>query len=348
MGHQEFDSQLGAAEIRLPKKHVDMALFDADHDGDRPRNDADDDADGKAKYKVRVVWANVIKFTMLHMLGLVGIIALPFVSFKTILWAIVTFYISGLGVTAGAHRLWTHRSYKARFPLRLFLTIANTMASENSIYTWTRDHRTHHKYSETDADPHNAKRGFFFAHIGWLMCRKHPEVLRLGKKIDMSDLRRDSLVMFQHRHYVPLAITVCFLIPSLVPVFFWNESFILAYFISVVRYLAILHTTWLVNSAAHLWGEKHYDIHINPAENHGVALLALGEGFHNYHHTFPHDYSTSEWRYSLNFTTFFIDVCAWIGMAYDRRSMSKEMVKNRILRTGPGTDKPVEHEDRDY
>ena len=65
--------------------------------------------------------------------------------------------MSGLGITAGAHRLWSHRTYKARLPLRLLLVLANTMAGENSIYTWTRDHRTHHKFSETHGDPHNAK-----------------------------------------------------------------------------------------------------------------------------------------------------------------------------------------------
>ncbi len=68
-------------------------------------------------------------------------------------------------MTAGAHRLWSHRSYKARLPLRCFLAFANSMATENSLYVWCRDHRVHHKFSETNADPHNAKRGFFFAHV---------------------------------------------------------------------------------------------------------------------------------------------------------------------------------------
>lgn len=74
------------------------------------------------------------------------------------------------GVTAGAHRYWTHRSYKARLPFQIFLMLANCMATENSIYVWSRDHRVHHKFSETDADPHNAKRGFFFAHVRFLFC----------------------------------------------------------------------------------------------------------------------------------------------------------------------------------
>lgn len=77
--------------------------------------------------------------------------------------------LSGLGITAGAHRLWAHRSYKARFPLRVILMIFNTIAFQDAAMHWARDHRVHHKYSETDADPHNATRGFFFSHMGWLL-----------------------------------------------------------------------------------------------------------------------------------------------------------------------------------
>lgn len=71
--------------------------------------------------------------------------------------------------------------------------------SQNDIYEWARDHRVHHKYSETDADPHNAKRGFFFAHIGWLLVRKHPDVIEKGKKLELTDLKADKVVTFQRR-----------------------------------------------------------------------------------------------------------------------------------------------------
>lgn len=70
---------------------------------------------------------------------------------------------------------------------------------QNSIFTWCRDHRLHHRYSDTDADPHNAKRGFFFSHIGWLLCKKHPYVKELGKRIDMSDLQNDWMIMTQKK-----------------------------------------------------------------------------------------------------------------------------------------------------
>lgn len=123
-------------------------------------------------------------------------------------------FLGGMGITAGAHRLWSHRAYKARLPLRIFLMLCNTMAFQNSIYEWTRDHRVHHKYTDTNADPHNSRRGFFFAHMGWLMCRKHPDVKAKGKLIDMSDLRADPVVMFQKKSVlvVPVPLFLRYLI----------------------------------------------------------------------------------------------------------------------------------------
>lgn len=112
---------------------------------------------------------------------------------------IFLYYFGGFGITAGAHRLWGHRSYKAKWPLRLILIIANTIAFQKSVFYWVRDHRVHHKFNETDADPHNAKRGLFFSHVGWLLCRKHPEVFAKGKTLDMSDLYADPIVMFQFK-----------------------------------------------------------------------------------------------------------------------------------------------------
>ncbi|GBM82647.1 Stearoyl-CoA desaturase 5 [Araneus ventricosus] len=104
-----------------------------------------------------------------------------------------------LGITAGAHRLWSHRSYKAKWPLRVFLCILNIVAFQNDIYEWSRDHRVNHKFTDTDADPHNIKRGFFFVRIGSLLCKKHPDVAKKGKTIFLEDLSADPIVRFQRR-----------------------------------------------------------------------------------------------------------------------------------------------------
>lgn len=196
--------------------------------------------------------------------------------------------LSGLGITAGAHRLWAHRSYKAKLPLRIILMIFNTIAFQDAAMHWARDHRVHHKYSETDADPHNATRGFFFSHVGWLLCRKHPDVIEAGKKLDISDLKNDPVLRFQAKYYLILMPLMCFVIPTMIPIYFWGETFKNAFFVATMfRYTFILNVTWLVNSAAHKWGDKPYDLSISPSQNPTVAFFALGEGWHNYHHVFP-------------------------------------------------------------
>lgn len=291
------------------------------------------------KRRPQLVWRNIILMGYFHLAALYGFY-LMFTSARiyTVIYAIILYQLGGLGITAGAHRLWAHRSYKAKWPLRLFLTMCNTLAFQNSVIEWSRDHRVHHKYSETDADPHNAKRGFFFAHVGWLLCKKHPEVKSKGKGIDMSDLYEDPILALQHKYYLIVMPLVCFVLPVAIPYFFWNEMFINAFCINMSRYCFTLNATWLVNSAAHLFGGKPYDRFINPAENISVSIFALGEGWHNYHHTFPWDYKTSELgKYSTNFTAAFIDFMAKIGMAYDLKTVSTEMIKKRVARTGDGT-----------
>lgn len=240
----------------------------------------------------------------------------------------------GLGITAGAHRLWSHRSYKAKLPLRIFLMLCNCVAVQNDLIEWCRDHRLHHKSSETDADPHNSNRGWFFAHIGWLLHRKHPKVLEMGHKLDLTDLYNDPVLVFQKQHYWSLALFFGFLLPMTACYIYFGESLTDALCVTIWRYVTSLHCTWFVNSAAHIWGSQDYDQNIEPRESCFVSLGALGEGFHNYHHTFPFDYSTSEHGYYFNFTTTFIDFMSFLGLAYGLRSVDPDVIEKRRARTG--------------
>ncbi|XP_017110446.1 acyl-CoA Delta12-desaturase [Drosophila elegans] len=292
------------------------------------------------KRRLKLVWRNIIAFGYLHLAALYGAyLMVTSAKWQTVILAYLLYVVSGLGITAGAHRLWAHRSYKAKWPLRVILVIFNTIAFQDAAYHWARDHRVHHKYSETDADPHNATRGFFFSHVGWLLCKKHPEVKAKGKGVDLSDLRADPILMFQKKYYMLLMPIACFIIPTVVPMYFWGESFMNAWFVATMfRWCFILNVTWLVNSAAHKFGGRPYDKFINPSENISVAILAFGEGWHNYHHVFPWDYKTAEFgKYSLNFTTAFIDFFAKIGWAYDLKTVSTDIIKKRVKRTGDGT-----------
>nr|XP_034174557.1 acyl-CoA Delta(11) desaturase-like isoform X1 [Osmia lignaria] len=294
----------------------------------------------KQKYVRRIVWRNVIIFGYLHLGAVYGLyLMLTSAKLSTTLFAITLHILGALGITAGAHRLWAHKSYKAKWPLQLLLMIFNTIAFQDAAIDWARDHRLHHKYSETNADPHNAKRGFFFAHVGWLLCRKHPDISEKGKGIDLSDLRNNRILAFQKKYYKVLMPICCFILPTVIPVVAWDETWLNAYFVpTILRYVFSLNMTWLVNSAAHLYGNKPYDKYINPVENMGVAIGALGEGWHNYHHVFPWDYKTAELgNYRYNVTTAFIDLCAKLGLAYDLKIVPYDVVKKRVERTGDGS-----------
>ncbi|XP_046476399.1 acyl-CoA Delta-9 desaturase-like isoform X1 [Neodiprion pinetum] len=289
-----------------------------------------------------LVWKNIFRLGFFHV-GFVfacsvygfGLSAVP-IKWLTVLWAVIGYYVSGIGITAGVHRLWSHRAYKATLGLRIMLMLMYSAAGLYGIFYWVKDHRIHHKYSDTDADPHNVKRGFFFSHIGWLMVERHPEYRRRQKEIDLSDIIADPVVMFNKKYERELFIIFCIAIPVAVPVIFWGETLLHAILTQCfIRFVFTLHCTLSVNSVAHLWGYRPYNRVINPAENSIVSLLTAGEGFHNYHHTFPWDYKASEWPYlSLNYTTLFIHALWKIGWAYDLREPSPALVQKVIHEIG--------------
>ncbi|PNF16818.1 hypothetical protein B7P43_G19111, partial [Cryptotermes secundus] len=158
---------------------------------------ANGEADTATPAKQQMKWNNVILLTVIHLLALYSLlVVVPRAKLITVLWDLLYGIVGGIGVTAGAHRLWTHRSYKAKLPLRIILAGLYLEAGMNPLFEWVRDHRVHHKFSDTDADPHNASRGLFFSHVGWLMQKKHPQVLRRGREVDMSDILADPVIRF--------------------------------------------------------------------------------------------------------------------------------------------------------
>lgn len=200
--------------------------------------------------------------------------------------------------------------------------LCNSIANQGSIYHWARDHRVHHKFSETDADPHNATRGFFYAHMGWLLVKKDPAVVKAGREMDFSDLLADPIVRYQKMLDPWFTLYMCYVMPAQVASHFWGEDFWNAFFVcGALRYCIVLHFTWLVNSAAHLYGDHPYDVLSYPAENPVVSWCAVGEGWHNWHHKYPFDYAASEYGVSSQFnpSKLFIDACACVGLVWDRK-----------------------------
>ncbi|XP_050437283.1 acyl-CoA Delta(11) desaturase-like [Adelges cooleyi] len=315
-------------------------LHEAQEDNDSENERTSKPAPLSSDKQQEIIWSNVVLITLFHLLAVAALFTyLSSTKLPTIVWGVIIGGIGGFGVTGGAHRYFTHRSFKAKLPLQIILMACYTVSGQNSIPDWVRDHRVHHKFSETDADPHNANRGFFFSHVGWLMQRKHPEVYRRGKTVDMSDITNDPLVQFHTKYFLPLKLLLCFVLPVIVPVLAWNENWMESIAsIGVVRYVLNLNFTWSVNSVAHIWGNKPYDKRIQPVQNLAVSIVAMGEGWHNYHHVFPWDYRAAELGgYMLNTTTMWLDFFAWLGWAYDRKSPSPQLVQQVALNHGDGS-----------
>ena len=235
----------------------------------------------------------------------------------------------GLGITAGAHRLWSHRSYKAKPILQWFLMILNSICNQGHLIYWCRDHRIHHKHSDTEKDPHSSVHGFFYAHMGWLLIHKPEIVKEAGKSISIEDLKNNPIVMFQYNLYPWWNFIWCFIIPMLYGKWrlgnYWDGFLIFG----MLRWVLTLHATWCVNSVAHFFGYRPYK-NIPPTESLATSVLAVGEGWHNYHHRFPFDYSASEYGIfkQYNPTKLFIDTMNYLELAYDLKRVQKNKNNN--------------------
>ncbi|XP_076289107.1 acyl-CoA Delta-9 desaturase-like isoform X2 [Lasioglossum baleicum] len=210
---------------------------------------------------------------------------------------------------------------------------AQTMAGQNSMFTWARDHVLHHKYSDTDADPHNSTRGLFFAHMGWLMLKKHPLLLQKQLENDWSELTNDKLIMFQHNYFLFVYIPIAVILPVSVPVYFWNESLWNSFFVAyLLQYVTNLHITWSINSAAHRWGPKPYDTRIKAVQSILVTVLTIGDGYHNFHHSFPWDYRMTNQPFCIPAKV--LDILAYLGLAYDLKMVTPNIVQGHAKRHG--------------
>ncbi|CAG2119444.1 unnamed protein product, partial [Medioppia subpectinata] len=228
----------------------------------------------------QIKWTNILWLIVIHALTLYAYchaLVNP-VKTWTLVFVSVIGLLSGFGMSVGAHRLWTHRSFKARLPLKIFLALFQTMTVNGSVFSYARDHRTHHKWSETEADPKNPSRGFFFAHIGWWMLKKRPEVIKNGQKLAFDDLLDDWVVRYQHKLYYPLVVLFGFAVPTLIPYYCWSESLLTAFLVcGCLRTVVVLHHLFTVNSVSHFWGDRPYNNEMRPTENRLVVYLSMGE-----------------------------------------------------------------------
>ncbi|KAJ5713433.1 Acyl-CoA desaturase [Penicillium malachiteum] len=269
-----------------------------------------------------------------------GILSLLWIPISEHIWSIMLAYmiIRGLAITAGYHRLWSHRSYHASKPLKLALAIVGAGAGQGSIKFWCRGHRAHHRYVDTDKDPYNIQNGFFFAHIGWILFYRSKHEQRIDPNtgyvpVDTSDLKADPIVEWQRKNYPLLLLVVAYVVPT-IACGLLNGDFLGGFVIvGVIGTFFVQQATFCINSFGHWAGSQPYTTAKSPRNNFFTALITFGEGYHNFHHEFPIDYRNGVRLYDFDPTKWLIWACSQVGLATNlKRFPHNEIKKGRLQR----------------
>ncbi|MCC5831838.1 MAG: acyl-CoA desaturase [Chlamydiales bacterium] len=239
--------------------------------------------------------------------------------------AVALLYITGMSVTGGYHRYFSHRTYKAHPAIESFLLFFGAMAMQSSALRWAYDHRLHHAHVDTDRDPYSIKKGFWYAHFLWMLEKADP----IDPKL-VSDLKQNPRVMFQHRFIIPLMFGTNVLAWAFVG---WLlNDYLGAFFIAVaLRIFVLHHLTWFINSLAHTWGDKPFCQEQTAVNNLILSFLTFGEGYHNYHHVFAKDYRNGVRWYHFDPTKWMIWTLSKLGLVKDLRRVDQLTIKKRMV-----------------
>lgn len=273
---------------------------------------------------------NWLNTTLVLAIPLIGVLLSFFVPLRlpTFILSIVLFSASGLSITAGYHRLWAHRAYSARDPIKIVYALFGAAAIEGSIKWWGHSHRIHHRYTDTDRDPYDARKGFFYSHLGWMLTVPNP---RFRVRADISDLADDWIVRAQHRHYLVVMVFMAFIFPALVAKYFFNDFWGGFVYAGIFKSFGIQQATFCVNSLAHWIGEQPFDDRRTPRDHVLTALVTFGEGYHNFHHEFPSDYRNALKWYQYDPTKILIWLTSKVGLAYNLKTFSQNAIDQGVL-----------------
>lgn len=279
--------------------------------------------------KPKIWWSNIAFFLGTHLAALVGVYFWPvYARPPATLWlAFASWQLSCFGITIGYHRLYSHKSFRACLPLRLLLAALGTAAHQGSIRWWCLRHRLHHRFTDDPIhDPYAATRGLLYSHVGWIFLKPTYGKLDL---IETDDLDNDPVVRIQHRYYHLLALLLGFCLPA-VAGSLWEDAFGGFIWGGLVARVFVWHCTFFVNSLAHWNGLQPYSDENTSRGNLVLALLTCGEGNHNFHHAFPHDFRSGPSLTDWDPSKWAILLFHYFGFATKLRRAKDEDIKDGL------------------
>ncbi|KAJ5991882.1 hypothetical protein N7451_007606 [Penicillium sp. IBT 35674x] len=289
-----------------------------------------------SNWYLHVNWVNT---TLILVVPFFGCVAAFYTELRlaTAAWAILYYFWTALGITAGYHRLWAHRSYEASLPLRVFLACVGSGAVQGSIRWWSSKHRAHHRWTDTTKDPYSVRKGVWYSHFMWMVMKQNPKD---RGRTDISDLNQDPIVVWQHKHYGMFILAFGVLFPMTVAGLGWGDWMGGLVYAGILRFLFVQQATFCVNSLAHWLGEQPFDDRNSPRDHVFTALVTLGEGYHNFHHEFPSDYRNAiEW-WQYDPTKWSIWMWKRLGLASNLKQFrANEIEKGRVQQLQKKVDK---------
>jgi stearoyl-CoA desaturase (delta-9 desaturase) len=266
------------------------------------------------RFALGLAWPTVFWIGLLHL----GALAAPFTftGQGLALFAILVWLTGGVGICLGYHRLFSHHSFVAPRPLRWLLAWLGGLAGEGPVIRWVAIHRLHHARSDQEGDPHSPRDGFWWSHMLWIFPRDTAEENRALYRRWAPDLLRDPVLRFIDATFILwhlLLGTALFLLGYLL----WDLRTGLSLLVwgMFLRLVFVLHGTWLINSATHLWGYRSYETTDTSRNLWWVALLTFGEGWHNNHHAHPRMAKHGHRWWELDPTWLTIRLLRGIGLA---------------------------------
>ena len=273
-----------------------------------PRGSADGD---------RIAWGLSAPFFALHLSPLL----LIWVDLEARhIWLAVGLYFARIFfITAGFHRYFSHRSYKMNRGMQFAMAFLGQTCIQKGTLWWASHHRLHHKHSDEIADAHSPKDGFWWSHVGWILCHKYQ-----GTEWDrIRDFAKfPELVWLNKWHAFPgiVAMVVCFLVGGL--------PALTAFLLSTI---AVYHGTFTINSVAHVFGSRRYVTKDTSRNSLIFALLTLGEGWHNNHHYYQSAARQGFFWWEIDITWYLLKLMSWLGLVRDLRQPSQEVLaRNRV------------------
>jgi stearoyl-CoA desaturase (Delta-9 desaturase) len=264
-------------------------------------------------------WWMVSVLTLIPLIGVFG--TLLYSINNGIVWQepilfILGWWFAGMGITFGYHRLFAHRSFKTHPIIQFIALILGSAALQNSVIKWSSDHRLHHRKLDTDEDPYSITKGFWHAHIGWILEKKVSQIKGI------KDLQSNRLLQWQHNHYFKIALTVSFLLPMLIGALY-GRPFGGLLWGGFLKLTLVHHFTFFINSLCHYAGKKPFDPTTTARDSWWVAFFTFGEGYHNYHHKFQWDYRNGISWYAFDPGKWTIKFLSWFGLTKDIRTVSE-------------------------